>query len=412
MKKITDFSADIFNGKTAVVRVDYNVPVVDGKVLDDARIRASFQTIQFLREHGASVILISHIENKQDPSLKPIAIHLQELFKTGVINFEVIFHADLQMALSQPKSVYAQEDQSGQKQVHLFENLRSDEGEKNNDPVFAKRLADLADIYINEAFPVCHREHASVVALPGLFPQTHMAGFTLINEIAHIEKGLHPTRPFLFLLGGAKFETKLPLIEKFLAKADKVVIGGALFNDVLKAKGYEVGKSLVSEGGVDIGHVIEHPALLIPEDVQVITTKDEKNAKEPESVKDTEGVRQNKHIDAIGHEDMIVDIGTSLVDSLKTYIRDCKAEGKDVFVLWNGPMGLYEKGYTDCTKGLAELFISEGLKGLVGGGDTSAAIADVAGVSASGSHMYVSTGGGAMIEYLMNETLPGIEALK
>ncbi|MFM2383758.1 MAG: hypothetical protein RIQ72_330 [Candidatus Parcubacteria bacterium] len=394
MKKITDISAEEFKGKVIIVRVDYNVPVFDGKVLDDARIRASFQTIQFLRQHGASVILISHIENKQDPSLRPIATHLQELFKTGKIDFEVVFHADLQTALSQPKSSYSQGG------VHLFENLRSDEGEKNNDPAFAKRLADLADMYINEAFPVCHREHASVVALPGLFPQAHMAGFTLINEIAHIEKGLHPTRPFLFLLGGAKFETKLPLIEKFLARADKVVIGGALFNDVLKAKGYEVGKSLVSGGGVDISHVIEHPTLLIPNDVQVIDTTDK------------QGIRQSKQIDAIGHEDMIVDIGTSLVDSLKTYISDCKAEGKNIFVLWNGPMGLYEKGYTDCTKGLAELFISEGVEGLVGGGDTSAAIADVAGVSASDSHMYVSTGGGAMIEYLMNETLPGIEALK
>ncbi len=394
MKKITDISTEELKGKIVIVRVDYNVPVLDGKVLDDARICASFQTIQFLRQHGASVILISHIENKQDPSLRPIATHLQELFDTGKIDFEVVFHADLQTALSQPKSSYGQEG------VHLFENLRSDEGEKNNDPVFAKRLADLADMYINEAFPVCHREHASVVALPGLFPQAHMAGFTLINEIAHIEKGLHPTRPFLFLLGGAKFETKLPLIEKFLDRADKVVIGGALFNDVLKAKGYEVGKSLVSGGGVDISHVVEHPALLIPDDVQVIDITDEQK------------IRQNKQIDAVGHEDMIVDIGTSLVDSLKTYISDCKAEGKNVFVLWNGPMGLYEKGYTDCTKGLAELFISEGVEGLVGGGDTSAAIADIAGVSASDSRMYVSTGGGAMIEYLMNETLPGIEALK
>lgn len=387
MKKITDIPTYDFKGKVAMVRVDYNVPILDGKVIDDARIRSSFKTIQFLRNQGASIILISHIENKEQASLKPVAENLVALKKEEVIDFEVIFHDQLEVALKQSKESYASIPG-----VHLFENLRTNSGEKENSIDFAKQLASLADVYINEAFPVCHRSHASVVALPSLLP--HMAGFTLIDEIEHIEKGINPTRPFIFILGGAKFETKLPLIEKFMQKADQVIIGGALFNDILKAKGLSVGQSLVGGGDIDISHIVNNPILMMPKDVLVLSKQNQ---------------TYTKSITDIAEDESVVDIGTSLINQLEQYIIDSQNKNEEIFVLWNGPMGLYEKGYTACTKGLADLFMKTKVKGLVGGGDTSAALAE----NSSGSKdMYISTGGGAMIEYLLNETLPGIEALK
>ncbi len=409
MKKITDISAQEFNQKTVLVRVDYNVPIVSGKVLDDTRIKASFKTINFLRESGASIILLSHLENKEDPSLRAVAEHLTSMSKQRLIDFNVVFHADLEIALNASRETYAK---SGE--VHLFENVRFNPGEKSDDLEFAQKLAALGDFYINEAFPVCHRAHASIVGVPKLLP--HAAGFTLIDELEHIEKGLHPNHPFIFILGGAKFESKLPLIEKFLHKADKVVIGGALFNDVLKAKGYTVGKSLVSVGSVDISHVINHRSLIVPTEVQVA-----KVVSNEEGAFHLTDLAHEVVISAIKDDESIVDIGLSLVQSVEDYIVECRQVGKNVFVLWNGPMGLYEKGYTNCTKALAELFLKYKVDGLVGGGDTSAAITEsvsaqamkeVAQSKSTDSSLYISTGGGAMIEYLMNETLPGIEALQ
>lgn len=409
MKKITDISAEEFNQKTVLVRVDYNVPIVAGKVLDDTRIKASLKTINFLRSSGASVILISHLENKEDPSLRAVAEHLESMSKQGLIDFNIAFHADLEIALNAPRETYAKTGE-----VHLFENIRFNPGEKSNDIVFAQQLAALGDFYINEAFPVCHRPHASIVGIPKLLP--HAAGFTLIDELEHIEKGLHPNHPFIFILGGAKFESKLPLIEKFLHKADKVVIGGALFNDVLKAKGYTVGKSLVSAGGIDISHVINHQSLIVPTEVQVVKVMSEDSNADQKN-----NLAYEVTVSSIQDNESIVDVGLSLVQHIEDYILENQNVGKQVFVLWNGPMGLYEKGYTACTKALAELFLKYKVDGLVGGGDTSAAITESvsalvlkeAGQSKStDSPLYISTGGGAMIEYLMNETLPGIEALQ
>jgi phosphoglycerate kinase len=296
--------------------------------------------------------------------------------------------------------------------VALFENLRIDEGEKKNDPEFAKSLASLADVYVNDAFAVCHRAHASVVALPALFPNDRFAGIQLASELEHLKMVFNAPHPFVFILGGAKFETKLPLIQKF-AQADHILLGGALLNDILKAKGLNVGKSLVSSGldtsgaKIDFAPIISNPKLIIPDDVVVSGPL---------------GV-STKLITEIGDEDMIMDVGPSMNTKLSDALSDAR------FILWNGPMGNYERGFKDQTIQMAKLVTDacgrSEVQAVLGGGDTTAAVAelgleDKADVSATNSlnegatgdgSMFISTGGGAMLEYLLNETLPGVEAL-
>lgn len=401
---ITDLEHADISGKTALVRVDYNVPVVDGVVVDDFRIRSSFKTINFLREKGAHIILISHIENKEHPSLLPISNHINQNFIDGLYPFSVLFCNDLPLSFYK-NNTYIQGNELEshivqinkdleRHQILLFENLRSIPGEKNNDTDFSKILAKLADFYVNEAFSVSHRAHSSVVGVPQLIPH-HYAGYGMMKEVEHLKQGLSPSHPFVFILGGAKFATKLPLIEKFMDRADKVIIGGALFNDILKAKGYEVGKSLVSDIPIDLKGVIQNPKLIIPSNVIV------KSETQEVSKIDIQNVSSG---------DLIVDLGPNIIEQLKSYFDNfAQRSDSKPFVLWNGPMGLYEQGYTEQTIGIAELIDQKNIQTLVGGGDTVAAISVLANTN---PNIYISTGGGAMIEFLLKETLVGIEALK
>jgi phosphoglycerate kinase len=266
----------------------------------------------------------------------------------------------------------------------LLENLRFDDGEKKNDPKFAQALASLGDIYVNDAFSVCHRSHASVVGVPKLMPS--YAGFQLEKEVANLSKAFSPSHPFLFILGGAKFETKLPLIEKFIEIADHVFVGGALATDFFKIKGYEIGTSLVSEGDFGLEKYVNNPKLLIPIDVK---TKD----------------GEIKMADALSKTDAIMDCGPGTIDSLSDKVKNAK------LILWNGPLGVYEQGYKDSTLSLARLIANNhdrGVESLVGGGDTIAAIAEN---NDEGRFSFVSTGGGAMLDFLAKGTLPGIEVL-
>lgn len=375
-------------GKRVIVRCDFNVPVSEeGNVLDDLRIKKTIPTVEFLRQVGAKIILISHIEGKAAKlgggvdTLEPVAKYINSTYTSQF--GQVAFVKDLTGF-----DVQSVNDSD----VVLLENLRTDSGEKKNDIDFAKKLASLADVYVNDAFAVSHRSHASVVALPSLLP--HFAGVQLMEEIKNLSKVFNPERPFIFILGGAKFDSKLPLIKKFMEgnnSADFVFLGGALLNNILKEKGYEIGRSLVSEGDFNLQEVVNNPKLIIPSDVVV---------------KGSGGI-STKLLNEVSGEDVIMDVGPSMTLALEEKLKTAK------FVLWNGPMGNYEDGFKDQTISMAEAVAKSNVQSALGGGDTTAAVSELGYESdkTKAPHMFVSTGGGAMIEYLLNESLPGIDAL-
>lgn len=374
MKTLKDI--ENLKGVKVLVRADFNVPIKNGVVVEDFRIRAALPTIEFLRKGGARIILISHLESNdgQNGTLQPVADKLVSLgvpvkFIKNIRNV----HETIESGLADGECL-------------LLENLRSfEESEINNDIKFAKALASLADIYVNEAFSVSHREHASLVGVPKLIPG--YAGIQLEKEIAHLSKAFNPPHPFLFVLGGAKFETKLPLLEKFLVTADHVFVGGALANDFFKAKGYEIGSSLVSKGNVDLSPYLNNSKIILPIDI----------ANEQ---------KDKKLINDLSAEDKIMDSGSKTIEMIKEKVLSSK------FILWNGPLGLYENGYQESTLALAKI-ISEatslGAETIVGGGDTLAAIAAL---GLEDKFTFISTGGGAMLDFLAKGTLPAIEILK
>ncbi len=349
-------------GKTALIRVDFNVPIKDGKVEDDFRIRAGMQTIDFLHKKGAKIILLAHLGKDGSASLQPV---IERFFKI---------------------SKYKKSD------ITFYENIRKFPGEEKNDPAFAKELARLGDIYVNDAFSVSHRAHASVVGIPKYLPS--YAGFQLAEEIKNLSKALKPKHPFLFILGGAKFSTKMPLIKKYLKTADNVFIGGALLNDFLKAKGYEVGKSLVDGNNYGIEKIIKNKKLILPTDV-VVKNENAKNSAIAEFL--------TKGADQVTKDEMILDVGKISIKLLAEYIKKAK------LILWNGPLGKYESGGGGATKEVLKLIAKSKAESIIGGGDTVALISEM---KMEKKFTFVSTGGGATLDFLANGTLPGIKALK
>jgi len=360
------------SGKKVLLRADFNVPISGGRVVDSFRIDKTIPTISFLREKDAQLIIVSHYEGKEGNTLKPVAEFLEKIFPVSFITnpFSDEGKSALQKAF-------------GEKKVVLIENLRVWPGEKDNDDSFAKSLASLADIYVNDAFSVSHRKHASVVGVPKHIPA--YVGLLLEDEVKNLSKAFDPARPFLFVLGGAKFDTKMPLIEKFFKKADMVFVGGALANNFFKEKGFPLGKSLVSEGDFKLGQ-FSTDRLFIPPDVVVQSER---------------GTQIIKPTD-VAEDETIVDSGPETSRLLQKLIW--KAE----FILWNGPLGNYELGFTGGTEDLAKAIAQSKRDSVVGGGDTLAAIAKL---NLFNKLSFVSTGGGAMLDFLANETLPGIEVL-
>lgn len=359
------------SGKNVFVRVDFNVPVADGVVVDDFRIQKSLETIDHLLSLGARIILASHIEGGEG-TLRPVFEYLKNIYP--IIFIEKYFpDSDVEIihALKQGNIV-------------LLENLRVYKEEKANDPEFARHLASFANFHVNEAFSASHREHASIVGIPKHIPS--YAGFVFEKEVTELSKALNPKHPFLFILGGAKFETKLPIIEKFFDKADRVFIGGALANDFLLAQGANLGHSLLSEGSFDLKKYLVHK-LILPKDVIVQS----ENGSEIKLVQDIEST------------ETISDVGPSTIDYVKEEIK------KSQFILWNGPLGNYEKGFKEATLSLAQAIAESRAISVVGGGDTVASIAQL---HLSDKFSFISTGGGAMLDFLANETLPGIEAME
>ncbi len=376
MKILTDI--EYLKDVRVLVRVDFNVPIANGKVVNDYRIRMALPTINFLLKKGAKVILISHLEvlEGEKNTLEPVVEVLETL---GV---PVRFVRNIRSAASEITKMVAGS-------CILLENLRQFDGEKANDPQFAKELASLSDVYVGDAFSVCHREHASIVSLPRLIPS--YAGLQMQNEVEHLSQAFHATHPFLFILGGAKFETKLPLLDRFIRLADSVFVGGALANDFFKAKGYEVGKSLVSVTDFDFSKYFSNPALMLPTDIV-----NETHVIEPAG--------------SLTKFEKIMDVGPKSLALLKAKIDSAS------FILWNGPLGLYEGGYQSATLDVAKMiaarFDNPGTAGkvtsVVGGGDTLAAIATL---GLESKFSFVSAAGGAMLDFLAKGSLPGIDAL-
>lgn len=371
MKKLTEL--EDLRGVRVIVRASLNVPVADGKVTNAYRITRALPTLRYLHERGAKTIIIGHIGRQPEETLKPVQAELDSYLPVqwggSIASPRFIEHWDVL-----PEGHFL-----------LAENLRQDEREKNNDDAWAKEIATLADVYVNDAFANCHREHMSMVGLPKFLPA--YAGLNVSEEVEQLSRVMQPASPSLLLLGGAKFETKLPLIEKYLDNYDHLFVSGALMNDILKAKGHEVGVSLVSDIDLSNAPFLNHEKLLFPVDVVV----------------DGPNGRLVKKPDAIAPDEAIMDAGPATVEMLKPYIETAKT------VLWNGPFGNFEGGFGDSTRATVTLLAAAEAFSVIGGGDTVAAIDELGLNNQLG---FVSTGGGAMLTLLENGTTPALEALR
>ena len=378
MRCIDQVPESELRGKRVLVRSDFNVPLgKDGEVAEPFRLMRGWQTVQYLAARGARVVIISHIGRDPAETLAPVSKALQQFGKVSYI-------PDITGPAAHG-AVAAMKDCD----IVLLENLRRDPRETKNDPMFARELAYLGQLYVDDAFSAAHREHASIVGVPKFLPG--YAGLLMSEEITQLSKAREPGHPSFALLGGAKFETKAPLIKLLLQRYDHLFITGALANDVFKARGMTVGRSLVSEE-LPTKEVLEHLHFIAPIDVTVEGLDGQARTKKPEEV--LEG-------------DKIVDIGPDSIAKVAPLVARAK------FVLWNGPTGLYEGGYTAWTHALAALVeeaVGQGAQCVIGGGDTVAALEE-SGIPEE-KLGFLSTGGGAMLEYLLKGTLPGIDALE
>ncbi|MEX0931033.1 MAG: phosphoglycerate kinase [Candidatus Paceibacterota bacterium] len=359
-------------GRYVLLRASFNVPIVDGAVRDSFRIERALTTLQYLVSRGARVILIAHIGRKKIDSLRPVYDALQK-------------HMEIKWCgKTLGENVQKMRDSLTDSEILLLENVRQHEEEKENNDAFAQSLASLADIYINDAFSDSHRKHASIVGIPKHIPSYF--GCSFIREYTELSRARVPESPSLFILGGAKFETKLPLVEQYLTVYDNVFVGGALAHDIWRAKGFEIGKSLVS--GVDLTEqsIITAPNLLLPIDVTV----------------QLNGNTRIKTPETVTKEETIVDAGPQTVAMLEQYIT--KAET----ILWNGTLGKYEDGFDTATKQLARITAEAPGNVLMGGGDTVASIGDL---NLEDQFEFVSTAGGAMLYFLEHGSLPAIDAV-
>ena len=392
-KTLHDLSDADVRGKRALVRVDFNVPMDDQRTItDDTRIRAALPTVQWLIDRGARVVLLSHLgrpKGKPDAkySLAPVAKRLASLLGRPV---EFVASTDTDEAIQATRAL-------APGAVALLENTRFLPGEERNDEALAARLAQLGDLYVNDAFGAAHRAHAST---EGVAHHLHpaVAGMLMEKELAYLGDALsRPQRPFVAILGGAKISGKIDVIEHLLPKVDQLLIGGAMACTFFRAMGLETGKSLVEADRIDMARELLGRAgkkLLLPSDAVV--------APSLEHAADAHVVAR----DAIPASEAMFDIGSASAAAFSRAVEDAKT------VVWNGPMGVFETPPFDAgTRAVAQAMANataQGATTIVGGGDSAAAVAEL-GLVAKMSH--VSTGGGASLEFLEGRALPGVVAL-
>ena len=382
---IRDFD---FTGKKVLVRCDFNVPLEDGKITDDRRISEAVPTIDYLLKHGAAVILCSHLGRpKGGPtpefSLRPVANQLSSLLYKNVVLLPDCVGPEVSATCAALKPG----------DVVLLENVRFHPEEEKNDPAFAKQLASLADFYVNDAFGTAHRAHASTAGVADYLPSA--AGFLIEKEIQYLGEAIHdPKRPLVAIMGGSKVHDKIALIDNMLPKVDHLLIGGGMVFTFLKAKGFEIGKSLLDAESVDYA-----AALLAHNPTKIVLPTDVVVAAEfkADSIATTVSA-EHMPADQIG-----LDIGPETSMAFAGIIHSAGT------VIWNGPMGVFEMdAFANGTKAIAKAMAESSALTIVGGGDSAAAV-EKFGYADNMSH--VSTGGGASLEFLEGKELPGIAAL-
>ncbi|MBX6362351.1 MAG: phosphoglycerate kinase [Gemmatimonadetes bacterium] len=398
MNKLTlkDLPDAAFANRRVLVRVDYNVPLEDGEITDDTRIRATLPTLRYLAARGARTVLMSHLGRPKGQwnekySLRPVAERLQTLLEAPLR-----FVADVV-----GPEAHAAVDAAQRGEFVLLENVRFLPGEETNDPRLSEELATLGDLYVDDAFGAAHRAHASTVGVAEVMRRDGrpaVAGLLMERELRVLGDALeNPERPFVAILGGAKISGKIDVIENLLPRVDRLLIGGAMANTFFRALGLETGKSLVEEDRVEMARALLERAgdkLVLPVDCVVAT---EASAQARSWVVDR---------DAVPADVLILDIGPKSVATFREELRGART------ILWNGPMGLFEIGaFSRGTDGVARAMAEATERGattIIGGGDTVAAV-EQSGVAARMSH--ISTGGGASLEFLEGRILPGVAVL-
>ena len=389
---IKDLSQIEVAGRRVLVRVDYNVPLSQGQVVDDTRIRASLATIKYLMEKGARIILCSHLgrpkgQRVPELSLKPVAVKLSELLGKSVRFAEDCIGEVAERAV----------EELAHGEILLLENLRFHKGETKNEAAFAEALARLCEVYVNDAFSVSHRAHASVVGIPERVPAA-AAGFQLKREVDYLTRALEaPEKPFVAVVGGAKISGKIEVLRNLISKVDKLIIGGAMANTFLAAGGLSLGKSLVEDSELETAREIllsaDERGVKVYLPVDAVVAEDEEGR----------GV-QEVSVSEVPAEAAIYDIGPETVRLFSGALSEAGT------IVWNGPLGLFEKPpFAKGTVGIARAIAESSALTLAGGGDTLSAIKKAGVIHA---FSYLSTGGGAFLEFLEGKELPGIAVLK
>lgn len=370
----------MLNNIPVLVRAALNVPIENGEVANTFRLRSALPTIHYLQSKGARVVLLGHIGEKGTETFEPVFRAMQKMVPQ--IQF-------CPTTIGEEARAAVRALAPGQ--VLLMENLRRNAGEIKNDDAFAKELATLGDVFVEDSFDVCHRAHASVVGIPKYLPA--YAGLLVMKEVAELTKALTPKSPSIAMIGGAKFSTKEPVLTRLLEVYDHVFVGGALANDFIARKQYPVGVSLTSKDANvdDIDTLIKNPKLMLPID-EIVAAPDAKRA-----------AGRVVSLGEIAPVEAILDDGPKTVEALARVISTAST------VLWNGPFGNYENGFVDATEGVAKAIAASHAHSILGGGDTVTAVENA---HLTEHFSFISTGGGAMLDFLAKGTLPGLEALQ